>query len=87
MLTPALLFVFGLVTAIWPRLVALPSNRSRKGRLTAIDNGEPEKFFEERRTLTEYAPSARFLLLWRIVGAVVAIGSAWILAQHSGLVT
>lgn len=87
MLTPVLLLVFGLVTAIWPHLVALPSVQSRKSRLTAIDNGEPEKFFEERRTLTEYAPSARFLFLWRIVGTVVAVGSAWILAQRSGLIT
>ena len=51
-------------------------------RLKEIEGGAPEKFFEERRTLTEYQPTPRFLLLWRMVGAAIGITAAVLLIME-----
>lgn len=78
-LQPVVLLVLGVATAIWPSQWAMPSAHTRQRRLKEIEGGAPEKFFEERRTLTEYQPTPRFLLLWRIVGAMVATTAAVLL--------
>lgn len=85
MLLPSLLLVFGLVMMVAPRFFAARSEGARLRRLEQIEQGAPEDYFEERRELTSYTPSQRFLLLWRILGATVAIGSAGGLLVRSGV--
>jgi len=85
MITPALLLGLGLITLIHPRLLAFSSARVRRERLAEIDRGAPEAYFEERRALVDHVPSPRFLLLWRILGGVIVLGSALALIERSGV--
>ncbi|OYX58933.1 MAG: hypothetical protein B7Y86_00415 [Brevundimonas subvibrioides] len=78
----ALLMALGAAIAIWPSQWAMPSTNARLRRLREIEGGAPEKFFEERRTLAEYQPTPRFLLLWRMVGAAIGITAAVLLIME-----
>lgn len=69
---------FGAAMAIWPERFAKPSANTSRKRLAEFAAGASEHYFEEQRALTEYKPTSRFLLLWRIIGALMvltAIGS------------
>lgn len=85
MLQPLMFLVLGTLMALWPGQWALGSATKRARRLREIDEGSSEKHFEERRELMEYAPTPRFLLLWRIMGALIAIGAAGVLIARSGI--
>ena len=85
MLLPSILLVCGLVLAVAPRFFVARAEGARFRRLEQIEQGAPEDYFEERRELTSYAFSRRSLMLWRILGAAAAIGSAVVLLVRSGL--
>ncbi|PZO01689.1 MAG: hypothetical protein DCF28_09580 [Alphaproteobacteria bacterium] len=77
--TLVFLLAAGVAAAIWPDRFALPSASLRRKRLEAIEHGAAETCFEERRTLLAYQPTQRFLLLWRVIGTVVALTAATLL--------
>lgn len=68
--------------AIWPERFALPSARARARRLTEIEEGAPERYFEEHRTLVLYQPTPHFLQLWRVGGIVIALTSAGLFVEE-----
>ena len=84
MLLPFIFLVCGLVVAIAPRFLVAPAEAARLRRLEEIEQGGPEDYFEERRELTAYTFSRRSVMVWRILGAVTAVGSAALLLR-SGL--
>jgi hypothetical protein len=85
MLQPLMFLVLGTLMALWPGRWALGSATKRARRLREIDEGSAEKHFEERRELTEYAPTPRFLLLWRIMGALIAVVATGVLIARAGI--
>lgn len=85
MLGPLMFLVLGTVMALWPGRWVFGPSTVRARRLREIDEGADERYFEERRELTEYVPSPRFLMPWRIIGAVTAIGAAGVLIVRSGI--
>jgi hypothetical protein len=85
MIILSLLFAFGLALLVAPSVFAARSEATRLRRLQQIKQGSSEKYFEERRDLLAYAPSQRFLLLWRVCGAAIAIGAAGVLIIRSGV--
>lgn len=84
MLPPFIIFVCGLVVAVAPRFLIARAEAARLRRLEEIEQGAPEDYSEERRALTSYTLSRRSVRLWRILGAVAAVGSAALLLR-SGL--
>ena len=76
MIVPSLLLVLGLALMFAPRVFAVRSEATRLRRLQEIKEGGSEKYFEEQRDLLAYKPSQRFLLLWRVIGAAVAVAAA-----------
>ena len=85
MIVPSLLLVLGLALMFAPRVFAVRSEATRLRRLQEIKEGGSEKYFEEQRDLLAYKPSQRFLLLWRVIGAAVAVAAAGDLIVRSGI--
>ena len=67
MFRAVLLILIGLALSPWPRRIVEVGQRRRAARLKDLKNGEPEAFFEERRSLEAY-PVAALPLLMRIAG-------------------
>lgn len=85
MIFALLLFAFGVAMFLAPRVFATRSEATRQRRLEEIEAGSPEQYFEEQRDLLAYKPSQRFLLLWRVTGAAIAVGTARALIDRSGI--
>lgn len=65
----------GTVMALWPGLVSGLGSQRRQRRLLALEAGAPEKYFEERRALQAYRPTPQTLLMWRVIGIVIALAA------------
>jgi len=85
MVVLSILLALGLAFVFAPRFFAVRPEAARLGRLEEIERGATEKYFEERRDLLAYKPSPRFLLLWRVAGAAIAITAAGLLIVRSGV--
>ena len=78
----ALSIVIGLTLVIWSRPISDQMMRKRATRLSDLESGEPETFFEEHRSLKTYrvTTSPQILRLlgtgWIILG-VVRIGGGY----------
>ncbi|MDB5420175.1 MAG: hypothetical protein JWR59_122 [Brevundimonas sp.] len=71
--------VVGLVSLLWPQLLAPLSRREHVKRLEALKAGAQEAYFEERRALETY-PLSRTSLLWRrTLGGVMVLTSIGLL--------
>lgn len=79
MLVQIVLLGLGATMAIWPGHFSGLGSKRRQRRLLALEAGAPEKYFEERRQLQAYRPTPRTLLLWRGMGAVIALSAAVLL--------
>ncbi|MBU7579173.1 MAG: hypothetical protein KAF27_01695 [Porphyrobacter sp.] len=66
----------GTVMALRPGLFSGLGSKRRQRRLLALEAGAPEKYFEERRALQAYRPTPRTMLMWRALGASIAVASA-----------
>ena len=66
----------GTVMALRPGLFSGLGSQRRQRRLLALEAGAPEKYFEERRALQAYRPTPRTMLMWRALGAGIAVASA-----------
>ena len=84
MVEPLILLALGVAFMIAPGVFAGRSEANRLSRLREIEEGAPETYFEEQRDLLAYKPSQRFLLLWRAIGAAIAIVAAGVLVVRSG---
>ncbi len=84
MIEPLILLAFGVAFMIAPGFWAGRSEANRLVRLREIEEGASEAYFEERRDLLEYKPSQRFLVLWRVIGAAMAIAAVGVLLVRSG---
>ena len=85
MIGPSLLLALGLALMFAPRVFVVRSEATRLRRLQEIKEGGSEKYFDEQRDLLAYKPSQRFLLLWRVIGAAVAVAAAGDLIVRSGI--
>lgn len=85
MIVPSLLLALGLALMFAPQVFAVRSEAARLRRLQEIKEGGSEAYFEEHRDLLAYKPSQRFLLLWRVGGAAVAVVAAGVLIVRSGI--
>lgn len=85
-ITALLLFALGLGMIFAPRLFAGRSEDLRLKRLEDIRLGSAERYFEEERELKSFPSTPRFLLLWRVVGAALVLGSAGVLIAGTALV-
>ena len=54
MVFAALFIAVGLFLLVWAEPIANLEGRKRSARLRDLENGKPEKFFEERRSLQTY---------------------------------
>lgn len=84
MIVPSIILALGLALMLAPGFFAVRSEADRLGRLKEIEGGGSESYFEERRDLLAYKPSQRFFLLWRVIGAALAITAAGVLIVRSG---
>lgn len=74
-----LLFIMlglGITMAIWPGQFSGLGSKRHQGRLLELKAGAPERHFEERRELQAYRPTQRTLLMWRVLGASIAVSCA-----------
>lgn len=85
MIAPSLFLAFGLAAMFAPRFFATRPEADRLRRLEELEGGATEVYFEERRDLLAYKPSQRLFLLWRIVGAAIALTASGLLIVRSGL--
>ena len=69
-LTLLLALAASFVLLIWPRLFAQRAQHIHSERLKELENGAPERFFEERRSLNAYPP-IRSTSLLRLGGGLV----------------
>lgn len=71
-----LFLVIGLVFLIRPQWTEPLSRRAHTTRLAALKAGEPEAFFEERRSLETYPPAQAPGLLWRrLLGGLMVLAA------------
>ena len=75
MLVQIILLGLGATMAICPGQFAGLGSQRRQRRLLALEAGAPEKYFEERRALQAYRPTPRTLLMWRVIGIVIALAA------------
>ncbi len=79
MFYPALAIILGLILLIWPHEITAWMSRRRDNRLRELRNGDPEEFFEERRSLETYSRHIPpfglrvFGGAWVILGIVSAV--------------
>ena len=80
MLKAVLCIIIGLTLLIWAHPIADELKGRRSARLRNLEEGEPEVFFEERRSLETYAalnwPNLLRILGcgWVIIGVIGVIG-------------
>lgn len=87
MIASSILLAFGLALMFAPRLFAARSEATRLRRLQEIREGDSERYFEEERDLLAYRFDHRFLMFWRVMGAVAAVLAARDMIVHSGIVS
>lgn len=87
MIASSILLAFGLALMFAPRLFAARSEATRLRRLQEIREGDSERYFEEERDLLAYRFDHRFLMFWRVMGAVAAVVAALDLIEQSGIVS
>lgn len=75
MFIPVVLLALWFALILAPGFLAGPPALKRLNRLKEIDDGAAETYFEERRDLEAYRPSRRYLQLWRLLGATIAISA------------
>jgi len=85
MIVPSLLLALGLAFMIAPGFFAKRPRATAQSRLEELRAGAPERYFEEQRDLLTYKATPRFLRLWRISGAAIAITAAGVLIIRSGI--
>ena len=79
MVSQIAVLVVGLVSLIWPHLLAPLSRREHAKRLEALKAGASEAYFEERRALETY-PISKGSLRWRrTLGGVMVLTSICLL--------
>ena len=69
------LVVIGTSLLFRPALFSGPSMKAHAKRLAELDRGEPEAFFEERRSLQTYPPARRHLIWRRVLGGVMVLSA------------
>ncbi len=73
MITQVLLLGLGLAFMVRPQWFAGISEARRQHRLTALNAGATEEFFEEKRALQAYPARHSGLNLTRLLGAVMVL--------------
>lgn len=68
----ATMIVVGLSLAIWARPIVEWESRRRSARLSELQDGKEEKFFEERRSLETY-PMTRSPNMLRVLGVAALL--------------
>lgn len=71
--------IAGVPMLLFPRRRRLAAEQRRETRITELDAGAEERFFEERRTFAAY-PLAGTDRRWRMRGMLLVIAGATLLA-------